>query len=274
MTELWYYKQYNNLIAKCQEMEKEGYPEGMYTEVHHILPKCQGGTNDKCNLVRMPIRYHIFAHIFLMKAFPHESKLSYAAKRMLSSNKVQNRILELNHISIRLISIIREEAMNNLKGKNPFKGKKHSEESRLKMSLAHKGVRPSEDTRKLQSEVKRGVNNSFYGKHHTDETKKIISEKNSGPNNFNFGKTLSTETRKKISQSKIGKKREPFSEECRRNMSKSKLGGKNSKARKVIDNSGNIFDTVKDAAKYHNVCTDTIRDWCRNKPEKGFKYLS
>lgn len=55
MTELWYYKQYNKLIDKCIQMESEGYPEDVYTEVHHILPKCMGGTNKKNNLVRMPI---------------------------------------------------------------------------------------------------------------------------------------------------------------------------------------------------------------------------
>lgn len=37
MTELWYYKQYNKLIDKCIQMESEGYPEDVYTEVHHIL---------------------------------------------------------------------------------------------------------------------------------------------------------------------------------------------------------------------------------------------
>lgn len=34
----------------------------------------------------MPVRYHIFAHIFLMKAFPNNNKLVYAANRMLSCN--------------------------------------------------------------------------------------------------------------------------------------------------------------------------------------------
>ena len=55
--QLWYYKTYNQLIDKCIQMESEGYPEDMYTEVHHILPKCMGGTNDESNLVRMPVRY-------------------------------------------------------------------------------------------------------------------------------------------------------------------------------------------------------------------------
>lgn len=43
--QLWYYKTYNQLIDKCIQLESDGYPEDMYTEVHHILPKCMGGTN-------------------------------------------------------------------------------------------------------------------------------------------------------------------------------------------------------------------------------------
>ena len=112
MTELWYYKQYNNLIAKCLQMQKDGYPEGMYTEVHHILPKCQGGTNDKCNLVRMPVRYHIFAHIFLMKAFPNNPRLVFAAYCMLTvgnSNTKKERALGVKTFSSILISQIKEE---------------------------------------------------------------------------------------------------------------------------------------------------------------------
>lgn len=52
--QLWYYKTYNQLIDKCIQLESDGYPEDMYTEVHHILPKCMGGTNKEDNLVRMP----------------------------------------------------------------------------------------------------------------------------------------------------------------------------------------------------------------------------
>lgn len=44
---------------------------------------------------------------------------------MLSTNKDQSRKFELSKISIRLISLIREEVMINTKGKNPFKGKHH-----------------------------------------------------------------------------------------------------------------------------------------------------
>lgn len=274
MTELWYYNQYNKLIDKCLKLEKEGFGKDVITETHHILPKCMGGTNDKSNLVKMSIRHHIFAHLFLMKAYPNNYKLSFAARGMLCSNKSQQRKDGLGEIPIRLIVLIREESTKNLKEHNPFKGKKHSEESKHKMSLKHKNVYPSEETRIKQSISKMGRKNSFFGQHHSIETKELISKKLSGENNPNFGKTFSKEVRDRVSKSKIGVKRKPFSDSWRMNMSLSKIGGRNSKARRIIDNTGRIFDTVKEAAAFHKICTDTLRDWCKNKPEKGFKYLS
>ena len=75
--QLWYYKTYNQLIDKCIQLESDGYPEDMYTEVHHILPKCMGGTNKEDNLVRMPVRYHIMAHLLLVKIYPNIGKIIY-----------------------------------------------------------------------------------------------------------------------------------------------------------------------------------------------------
>ena len=115
---LWYYKTYNQLIDKCIQMEKDGYPEDMYTEVHHILPKCQGGTDEKCNLVRMPVRYHIMAHLLLAKAFPNEPKIIYAIGIMLIGNKhtkFRKEILN-EKFSTRTISWIREESSKFKKG--------------------------------------------------------------------------------------------------------------------------------------------------------------
>ena len=42
------------------------------------------------------------------------------------------------------------------------------------MSNSHKGVIPSEETRKKMSEAKKGEKNSFYGKHHSEETRKKL----------------------------------------------------------------------------------------------------
>lgn len=84
--------------------------------------------------------------------------------------------------------------------KNPMYGKKHSKESREKMSISQKKRPPdSEETRKNKSKSKKGIpkseehkkklseaniknkaskgkNNPFYGKRHTEETRKKISE--------------------------------------------------------------------------------------------------
>lgn len=80
-----------------------------------------------------------------------------------------------------------EEEMNEIKNKmsenrigekNGFYGKKHSDESKLKMS-------------KTTRDMSIGKNNPFYGKHHTEETKKKISENNKyyyGKNHHNSKK--------------------------------------------------------------------------------------
>ena len=53
-----YLKAYENLIIKHGSKQK---PEG-YSERHHILPKCMGGSDDEDNLVYLSARAHYLAH--------------------------------------------------------------------------------------------------------------------------------------------------------------------------------------------------------------------
>ena len=80
------------------------------------------------------------------------------------------------------------------KGKNnPFYGKKHSEESKRKMSLSRKGKSKSKEENRKNSESHKGKHqseearrkNSLFqkGRHHSEETKKKISEASSGEKN-------------------------------------------------------------------------------------------
>ena len=61
-----------------------------------------------------------------------------------------------------------------------FKGKHHSEYTKLQLSQAHIGLHPSETSRLKMSDsqklIKIGSNNPFYGKHHSEETKRKMSE--------------------------------------------------------------------------------------------------
>lgn len=72
---------------------------------------------------------------------------------------------------------------HHIGNKNHMYGKRVSEETKAKMSAAHKGE-----------------NNHFYGKHHTNEARAKITA-------ANLGRTLSEETKAKISTTLKGKKR-------------------------------------------------------------------
>jgi hypothetical protein len=103
------------------------------------------------------------------------------------------------------VSIISKGEMDGLDtsgDKNPFYGKKHSAESRKKMSDASSGEK-----------------NYFYGKSLSEDHKKKISESKKGEKNPFYGKSHSDETRKKMSESQRGKKKPPRTEEHRRNLS-------------------------------------------------------
>lgn len=67
-----YLKIYNNLITSRQTRKFKSVD---YYEVHHILPKCLGGTNDKSNLIKLTAREHYIAHWLLTKLYPNNYKI-------------------------------------------------------------------------------------------------------------------------------------------------------------------------------------------------------
>lgn len=63
---------------------------------------------------------------------------------------------------------------------SPWWGRHHTEESKKKISEANKGRIPSEKTRKKMSLARRGEKNYFYGKTHSLESRKKMSESQKG----------------------------------------------------------------------------------------------
>lgn len=88
-----------------------------------------------------------------------------------------------------------------------------SEETKKKISAAHKGVPKSEEAKRNSSIAQKGKHvgslNHFYGKKHSEETikkiKKTLEGKLSGENHPFYGKKHSEESKNKISASKVGK---------------------------------------------------------------------
>lgn len=58
-----------------------------YSEKHHIIPRCLGGSNDKSNLVVLTAREHFLAHYLLTKIYPNNYKLIDAFRMMGVINK-------------------------------------------------------------------------------------------------------------------------------------------------------------------------------------------
>lgn len=63
---------------------------------------------------------------------------------------------------------------------NPFYGRKHTEETKKKISQSKTGKKQSDEIRKKKSEIFKGENNPMYGKSHSASTRKKISEANKG----------------------------------------------------------------------------------------------
>ena len=107
-----------------------------------------------------------------------------------------------------------------IKISNARKGIPRSEETKIKISNAQKGIPLSAETRLKMSEAKKGVKRGP----HSEEHKRKISESNKGKPSWNKGIPCSEETKIKISEVKKGKKRQPFSAEHKRKISESHKG--------------------------------------------------
>lgn len=72
-----YAKIYNRLVARAR-----GRTIDEYTERHHVIPRCMGGTDDASNLVRLTAEEHFMAHKLLVKMHPGNAKLIFALQAM------------------------------------------------------------------------------------------------------------------------------------------------------------------------------------------------
>lgn len=72
---------YNNLIIKFKSLDKNTILTIDNTiEEHHILPKSCGGNNTPENLVFLPIRQHMFAHLLLYKIYKQNGQKNFQLK--------------------------------------------------------------------------------------------------------------------------------------------------------------------------------------------------
>ena len=122
--------------------------------------------------------------------------------------------------------------LNRTDGGEGTSGAVYSEESCLKISIAHKGKSKSpEHKAKISASIKRKIRLP-----HSVETRAKISNANKGNSPANKGKQLSESTKQKISNALKGRKGKPISEE-----NKAKISIRSSKTFEFIDPTGNVY---------------------------------
>lgn len=65
--------------------------EPLVVEQHHVIPKCMGGSDEDTNIVKLTPEEHYVAHQLLIRMYPNNDKLVYAANMMVvnrSTNKM------------------------------------------------------------------------------------------------------------------------------------------------------------------------------------------
>ncbi len=147
-----YHKHYYKLIQRSKSRLLDGY-----VEKHHILPKCLGGTDDVDNIVLLTAEEHFLAHQLLVKMYPNEPGLAYAAQMMCVRNPNQIRNNKLYGWLKKQVylhqSKPRKPYSKETKPRKPYKKetkprKKRllSEEHKIKIGLASKGRKHSKET--------------------------------------------------------------------------------------------------------------------------------
>jgi len=156
-----YEKLYNSIINNA--LLRKLSPN-FYYEKHHIIPKCVGGTNEYTNLVHLTAREHFICHKLLYKFYINtkfEAKLLHAFLGMCrkwQSKYNGKRYVKINSVEFNRIKNKLYGENGLLKGENsPIHGTKHSEEAKLLMKQKVKqswnsGNRKSVTNRKPHSE--------------------------------------------------------------------------------------------------------------------------
>lgn len=128
-----YTRHYNKLIERAPKTKPLSY----YTEGHHIVPRCMGGT-DADGIVYLTPEEHYIAHLLLVKMHPNNYSLVYAANMMTVSkngfraNNKKYGWLRKKHALVASLT---------------HKGKKRTKETRLKIIESKKGIKLSEQHR-------------------------------------------------------------------------------------------------------------------------------
>lgn len=210
-----YLKIYNQLIERAQNRQLQ-----CYCEIHHIIPKCIGGSDDPINLISLTPEEHYLAHQLLIKIHPDNHLLLYAAQMMTVSNKNIKSVIRTQN---KLYGWIKRKVSKSKSIQRT--GYKHTEETKIKIGNAHRG-RKNKPISEDHKERIREANRARVRKPWADDSRNHMSEiakkrKPSKESNEKrrqklLGRTFSEETKQKMRKPKSPEMRQKLSETRRR----------------------------------------------------------
>lgn len=173
-----YTKWYFNIIRKYSFEET---PIGLYTEIHHIIPRSLGGNDIKENLTIVSARVHFILHLLLLKMckFPRDKRSMSFAFIMMSRSNSKQRYLQMNS---KLFERYKRIASIQFKGENnPMYGKGHLFKGKNnpmygKPCYYNMSEEQKQQWKKNISKGIKGEKNPFYNKKHSEKTRRHISE--------------------------------------------------------------------------------------------------
>lgn len=264
-----YKRIYDSIIVARQTISFAGY-----TETHHIIPRCLGGSDDKSNLVELSAKEHFLCHLLLTKIYssgPVHYKMLNAFLMMLVKGNGQQRF-----ITSRSYQHIREKYSLFLS--DYYKGTGNSQ-------FGTKWI--SNPTTKISKKIKStdDIPDGFYlGRNLRWKT--CVDCKNK---HFLVGALCRvcknkfknrTKKEKIVLKKPLKPKLQKICSVCSKSflthdrtfcsLACSKINGNAAVARKVQDDLGNIFNTLTEASKYYNITVEAIRYRIKIK---RYKYL-
>lgn len=248
-----YLDRYLSLIDRRRRDEKV---KGDWLERHHIYPKSIFGENK--DLVILDIRTHILAHELLWRHLKkirsrYAYKMGLVMARMAGAKKNQYDARDVKFSSRQLLAS-RAAMHESMKGENnPFYGKNHSEETKLKISQSNTGKTDTDETKAKKSEAskKNWRRPEYAATLSAAISSRIIKQETRDKLSLaHKGKIVSQEARNKISVGNKGKLLGVAkSEETKRRMSETNKGKK--KSEDHINKINKNLEKIRKTAEKH-----------------------
>lgn len=163
----WYY----SIIVKAKNQPRSR--KQSYYEIHHIIPKSLGGTNNKNNLVLLTPKEHFVVHLLLTKmpiSINHIRKMCHAFTYLSSRKSAAAKNYTSRLYAYHRLHCSRIKSEQYTGEGNPFYGKKHSEE--LKKWFSENNPTKREDVKQKMRKPKNCSNRHVPC---SEEKKKTIS---------------------------------------------------------------------------------------------------